>query len=306
MHSPTSILRRLLLLSFLVSPLAIAAPAAKLQVATLHPSLTDLAKQVGGDLVSLTALMKPGADAHTFSPTPGDIKSLRACRLILASGKNLESYLPKLKDNLAADQVIVEVGRSIPSLQITAKDTAFLCCPEHAAGALDPHWWNSVDNMKRAGRIVAEALAKADPANAAAYKGNATAWEERLSELKKWAKKQLSVIPQSRRILATAHLSMAYFTKEFGFKLIPVQGLSSQSKATAADVAAAISKIREHKIPAIFPEAGVNAKQLTEIIRETGTVRGGELVADGNGTGKLATFESAFRQNIETLVAALK
>ncbi len=50
----------------------------------------------------------------------------------------------------------------------------------------------------------------------------------------------------------------------------------------------------------------MNPKQIEEIIRETGVKKGGELIADGNGTGELATFEKAFKHNVETLVGALK
>lgn len=278
----------------------------KVAVATLHPILTDLVKQVGGDMVTITPLMKAGADVHGFSPTPADIKSLRQCSLVLASGKKLETYLDKLRDNLTAGQTIVEVGRDIPSLQVNPKDAAFVCCPEHAAGAIDPHWWNSVDNMKRAAGIVAESLAKIDPGHADTFNANAATYAERLAELKKWARKELSSIPQSRRVLATSHLALLYFAKEFGFKLIPVHGLSPQSSASAAEVATAIAKIRENKIPAIFPDAGVNTKQLDAIIRESGTKRGGSLIADGNGSGQLAGFEAAFRSNVAEICAALK
>jgi zinc/manganese transport system substrate-binding protein len=288
--------------------LGVASPPvlAQMQVATLHPVLTDLAVQVGGSKVKVTGLQKPGSDVHVFSPSPSDVKQLRGCRLVLASGKNLESYLPKLKDNLTTGQEILEVGRNIPSLTINAKDSAFLCCPAHAAGALDPHWWNSVESMKRATDIVADAFGKADSANEALYAANAKAYKAKLDGLKSWAKKELSSIPQGRRIVATAHLSLAYFAKEFGIKLIPVQGLSNQVKASSSEVAAAIAKIRETGIPAVFPEYGANPKQIDEIIAETGVKKGGELVMDANGTGSLEGFAAAFQHNVTSIVKALK
>ncbi len=298
--------RRLLTLASLLLCHTGALAQSKLAVASLHPMLTDLAQQVGGANVSVRAILPPGTDVHTFNPSPAQVKEISSCRLVLASGKHLESYLEKLKDNLGTGTAIVEVGRTIPSLVINAKDSAFLCCPEHASGALDPHWWNSLENMSRAAEVVASEFAKADPAHADDYQANAKAYRATLDELKKWAKKEISQIPSSQRIIPTAHLALSYFAKEFGFKLLPIQGLSTQTQASSQEVAEAVSKIKSTGVPVIFQEAGTNSKHLEEIIRETGVKKGGELIADGNGTGARLGFVASFRHNITTLVAGLK
>lgn len=283
-----------------------AATAAPLSAATMHPVLTSVAQQIGGDKVKVTAIVPAGADVHHFSPTPSDVKKLAGVQLILASGKGMENYLDKLRSNLSGGQEIVEVGRTIPSLKIEASDPSLMCCPEHANGAIDPHWWNSVDNMQRAGRVIADAFSAKDPANKDYYKANAAALSQRLGELKKWAKKEFSAIPSAQRKLATAHLAMSYFAKEYGFKLIGVQGLNHNTSATPQELAAAIKTIRSQGIVAVFPEQGVNPKYLKQLAAETGVKLAPELVADGNGTGKLASFEAAFTYNVQTIVAALK
>lgn len=280
--------------------------AAALNAATMHPVLTSVAQQIGGNLVKITAIVPPGADVHHFAPTPADVKKLAGVQIIFVSGKGMENYLDKLRGNLSPGQQIVEVGHDIPSLKIEPGDATLLCCPEHAKGAIDPHWWNSVENMQRAGRIIADALAAADPANKDAYKANAAAWDQRLTELKKWGKKEISAIPSDRRKLATAHLSLSYFAKEFGFKLVPVQGLNHNTNATPGELAAAVKVVREQKIAVLFREQGVNPKYLQQLAAETGMKVAGELIADGNGAGKLASFEAAFTYNVQTIVAALK
>jgi zinc/manganese transport system substrate-binding protein len=283
-----------------------AAAAAQLTAATMHPVLTDVAKEIGGDKVNISAIVPAGADVHRFSPTPSDVKKLSDIQVILVAGKGMETYLDKLRSNLSPAQQIVEVGRTIPSLKIEPGDETFMCCPEHAHGAIDPHWWNSVENMQRAGRVIADVFAEKDPANKDYYRDNAAAWSKRLGELKKWAKKEISAVPPERRKLATAHLSLSYFVKEFGFKLVPVQGLNHNANATPAELAAAIKVVREQKIVAVFPEQGVNPKYLNQLAAETGVKVGPELIADGNGTGKHASFEAAFTYNVQTIVAALK
>ena len=280
--------------------------AAPLQVATMHPVLNDVAREVGGNLVKVTPIVAAGADVHHFSPTPGDIKKVEGTQIILVAGKHMENYLDKLASNLSAGQQIVEVGKTIPSEKIEAGDETFMCCPEHAAGAIDPHWWNSVENMQRAGRIIADVYAQKDPANKDAYRANAAAWSTKMDALKKWAKKEISAIPSANRKLATAHLSLRYFAKEFGFKLLPVQGLNHNTSPTPADLEKAIKSVKDNRIVAVFPEQGVNPKYLKQLASGTGVKIAGELVADGNGTGALAGFEAALRYNVQTIVAALK
>lgn len=285
------------------------AARAELKVATLHPLLTDLAGEVGRDRVQVLAIAKAGTDVHHFSPSTRDMKALAGVDLVLASGKQMENYLGKLRENLKPGAVLMEVGATIPSLEMSEAaqllEAAAHGHPGHTHGGVDPHWWNSVENMQRATRSVAAAFAKADPANAAAYDANAAAYLKKLTDLKKWARQEISRIPSDQRKLATAHLSLGYFAKEFGFRLIPVQGLNPEVPATSQDLASAVDTIRQSKVRAVFPEQGVNPKHLTKIAAETGVVFGGELIADGNGTGPLATFAGSFEHNVREIVKAL-
>lgn len=281
----------------------------ELKVAALHPLLTDLAQQVGGNKVRVLGIAKPGTDMHYFSPSTRDMQELSGADLVLASGKKLENYLGKLRDNLKPDQVLIEVGAAIPSLEMSEAAQLMEAKAQgeaqHTHGGADPHWWNSVENMQRATRVLSAAFAKADPPNAATYEANAAAYLIQLRELKKWARLEISRIPSAQRKLATAHLSLGYFAREFGFRLIPVQGLNPEIPATSQDLASAVDTIRRSKVRAIFPEQGVNPKHLAKISQETGVVFGGELIADGNGTGPLATFTGAFTHNIRQITAAL-
>ena len=282
----------------------------ELKVATLHPLLTDLAQQVGGDKVTVIGVVKAGTDVHHFSPSTRDMQAVSGADLVMASGKKLENYLGKLQDSLTGGQKLMEVGSSIPSLELSEAALLMEATGQghagHIHGGVDPHWWNSVENMQRATRVVAAAFAKADPANAAAYEANAAVYLKKLTDLRKWARQEISRIPPGQRTLATAHLSLGYFAKEFGFKLIPLQGLNPEVPATSQDVAAAIDTIRRSMVRAVFPEQGVNPKLLSKISQETGVVFGGELIADGNGTGPLATFTGLFEHNIREIVQALK
>lgn len=297
--------RSLLILAGACLGLLTSAAHADMKVATLHPLMSDLAQNVGGGHVTVVSLLKPGGDPHNFEPTPGDLARIRDARLILASGKGLEPYLPKLEDNLAQGQTILEVGRKVPSVRVSGTDELFVCCPAHSVGGIDPHWWHSVSAMKRATRIVADAFAEADPANSSSYRANASAYEARLDQLDQWIKSQVSSIPRSQRKLTTSHLAFGYFCRDYGFKALPIQGLTRESNPSPDYLAESIKAIEKEVITAVFPEHLANPKVLQSMVDQTGVALGKELIADGTGTGSASTYEGMMRQNVSRIVEAL-
>lgn len=291
-----------LLLSLLLLPFT---AGAAVKVATLHPLLADVVRQVGGDKVEVIEILKAGGDVHHFEPAARDIAAMRGSVLLLAMGKHLETYLDKLRDSVGSSVKVIEVGRPIPSVQLDPSQEIFVCCPAHAKSSIDPHWWHSAENMKRAARVIADELAGVDPANEDAYSAGAKAAAKRFDELKRWAQQEISAIPRSDRRLVTAHAAFGYFCKEYGFKSVPVLGIGRSDDASPQYIAQAIQVIREQKIRAVFPEDQANPKVLTEIVRSTGVKLGDSLVADG--TSKDAhTFETMLAHNVRAIVAALK
>jgi zinc/manganese transport system substrate-binding protein len=275
-----------------------------LKVASLHPLLAELARQVGGDQVTVIEIMKPGGDIHHFEPAAKDLAAMRGARLVLASGKELESYLPKLRDSLGSGIQILEVGEKIPSIPATCNhDHEAESAEEHHHGA-DPHWWHSAENMKRAARNLAEAFSEVSPANKATYVAGAKTASKRFGELKSWAQKQIATIPRAQRQLVTAHAAFGYFCKEYGFEPLSVLGVGRADDVSTKHIAQTIQTIRENKIVAVFPEDQANPKVLEEIVRSTGVKMGAVLIADG--TAKEAhTFESMFSSNVRTIVSVL-
>ncbi|MES2595436.1 MAG: metal ABC transporter substrate-binding protein [Verrucomicrobiota bacterium] len=293
-----------LFLTLSLLALALTSQAA-VKVATLHPLLADLTRQVGGANVEVVEIVKPGSDVHHFEPAARDIASMRGAALLLAMGKHLEPYLDKLRDSVGTGVKLIEVGRPIPSLKLEPGQEIFICCPEHAHNSIDPHWWHSADNMKRAARVIADELSAVDPANEAAYTAGAKAAGARFDELKKWAQQEISVIPRGDRKLVTAHAAFGYFCKEYGFKSVPVLGIGRTDDSSVQYIAQTIQVIRDNKIRAVFPEDQANPKVLTEIVRSTGVKLGEALVADG--TAKEAhTFETMLSHNVRAIVASLK
>ena len=193
-----------------------------LNIVTLHPYLQDLAQEIGGTQVQVINLVPIGGDPHDYNLTPKDLVHIANANLVLAMGKNLESYLKKIQDNMSPDSILLEVGKPIPSCHIEPGGSVFTCCPAHSQGAVDPHWWHSISGMRRAVRYTAQTISTLDPQHEALYQSNAKTYRAALDELYEWATLQLSQIPKKNRTLTTTHASFGYFCEEFGFQSDPV------------------------------------------------------------------------------------
>lgn len=278
------------------------ASATELKVATLHPLLADLAKQVGGERVEIFELVEKNADPHHFEPTPQQIRGVGEIDLCLASGMGLESYLPALKSLLPASAQLIEIGASIPSMEGSCDHPDHHHHGEHSHG-LDPHWWHSIDAFRRATTLTAEAFTAADPAGAESYRANALVYRTQLDALERWTKRELARVPRELRILPTAHAAFGYFCRDFGFTPIPVQGINREQMPDAQTLSDLIARLKKDGVPAIFPEKSSNPKILQALTADTGIELAQPLIADGTTTD---SYEEMIRYNVTTIVGALK
>ena len=294
--------QRLLLPALLALPFSVFAEA-KVRVSSFSTILTEIAQQVGGDRVAVTAHVKPGIDPHEYEPKPADLKTVSEAHVVLLSAKHMEGYVGKLKQSTGTKGALVEVGDGFASLKMKPE-------PGHEghghATDEDPHWWHGLGNMGKATTIVREALSKANPADAAVFSANAAKYQTQLDALQKWSRAELAKLPRNQRKLVTSHDAFQYFAKEHGFTIYAIEGFSSADQPSSKKVAEIIATIKAQGVKAIFSESIKNPKVLKEITRETGAKLGGELYADGLGEGAAATYEGMYRHNVTTLVNALK
>ena len=274
--------------------------ADRIRVSSFSTILTEVAQQVGGERVEVTAHVKPGLDPHEFEPKPADLKIVGSSQLVLLSAKHMEGYVSKLREATGGKGNFLEVGDGFASLKMESSHDG------HAHSEEDPHWWHSVGNVQKAAKIVRDALKKISPADATTFSANADKYLAQLDALQKWTKAKLAELPRNKRKLVTSHDAFQYFAKENGFTIYAIEGLSSSDQPSSKRVADLIREVKEQGVKAVFSESIENPKVLKEITRETGAVIGGELYADGLGEGKAATFEGMYKHNVSTIVDALK
>src|SRR5206468_2410365 len=171
----------------------------------------------------------------------------------------------------------------------------------------DPHAWQSVPNAKIYAANIRDALMAADPPAAAVYRANADAYLAKLDALDGEVRAAIASIPEARRKVISSHNAFGYFADAYGIAFIAPQGVSTESEASARDIAAIITQIRAAKIPAVFLENVSDPRLMRRISAETGAKIGGTLYSDSLTVenGDAPTYIEMVRHNIEALTGAL-
>jgi ABC-type Zn uptake system ZnuABC Zn-binding protein ZnuA len=290
----------------------------------LHPLLGDLARRIGGNHVQVVDLLQANGNLHSFEPSPRLIAEASGAQFLIASGKNLEPYLASLSDALRSGiqpLEVVNVGSAIPDVLAAGQsedhhhgdaDEAELpeesASPEehhHHHGPNDPHWWNSPENMRRAGRLLCHVFRQADPDHATDYNQALSLWIEQMDGIEAWAKCQLATIPDEHRILVTGHAAMSHFCKALDFTEVPVQGISREDEGNPERLARTLHNLRLNGALAVFPEYGSNPKILESISSTLHLPLADALVTDGLAP-QMTNFEAMFRHNVTVIKKALE
>ena len=306
------ITRRFLLAS--AAALAFASPAfaqEKLNVIATFSILGDIVANVGGDRVTVTTLVGPDGDAHVFQPAPADAQAVAGAQVIVANGLGFEGWMDRLVEASGSKATIITASGGVEPRAFEEEEHEE--GEDHAEeeghdhGGTDPHAWQSVANVELYVGNIERGLAAADPAGAETYKANAAAYLAELQTMDAEIKAAIAALPEDRRTIVTSHDAFGYFGAAYGMTFKAPQGISTESEASAADVAALITQIRDEKIPAVFVENITDRRLLDQIATETGATIGGTLYSDAlsGPEGPAATYLTMMRYNLGQLTQAL-
>jgi manganese/zinc/iron transport system substrate-binding protein len=283
-------------------PFAFAAP---LKVVATIGQITDMVKEIGGDRVDTQGLMGPGVDPHLYRASESDVLRLSQADIIFYNGLHLEAKMGEVFERMSRTKTIVAVTADVPHEELLA-DPIY---PD----AHDPHVWFDVTIWKRAAEKIRDALIARDPVGRESYEANAQRYLAEVEEIHQYIIKKTSELPAPQRILVTAHDAFRYFGKRYGFEVVGLQGISTETEAGTRDVMKIADFIVERKIKAVFIESSVperNIKAVQQAVRARGweVKIGGELFSDamGNQGTREGTYIGMVEHNINTIVDALK
>jgi manganese/iron transport system substrate-binding protein len=270
--------------------------------------IADFARQLSGDRLTVKSILAPGADPHTYQPTPDDVQIVLEAALCLENGLHLEgkNWMSSLAKD--ANKPIITTTKGVQPLVI---DTDGESLP-------DPHAWFSPKNAAVYVNNIAKGLIELDPDGKEGYEARAKLFLQQLRVLDSWIREQVNQIPTPRRILVTTHDAFNYFCSEYNFNANNnFLSIAPVGWSTGAEVGGGMTPERRSKVvdsikqsgaPAIFVETTVNPKQIREIAKETGVRIGGELYSDSMGTEDSAgeTYIGMMRENTILIVNSLK
>jgi zinc/manganese transport system substrate-binding protein len=265
----------------------------RLNVVASFSILADFVQNVGGDRVNVTTLVGPGGDVHVYTPAPADAKKIADAKLVVINGLGLEGWLPRL----------LQASGSKAPITIATKDIA----PLKLGSDADPHAWQSAANAKIYVANIRDALVAADPAGAGIFSANADEYLAKLDGLDHEVRQAIAQIPQERRKVISTHDAFGYFASAYSVEFIAPLGVSTESEASARDIAGIITQIKTSKIPAVFLENISDPRLIRRISSETGARIGGTLYSDSltGEKGDAPTYIDMVRHNIKALTSAL-
>ena len=278
----------------------------RLNVVTTTTMITDLVKNVGGDMIEVQGLMGAGVDPHLYKASAGDVTKLSRADIIFYNGLHLEGKLVEVFEKMgSATKTQVALGERL--------DKTTLIGADYFASNYDPHVWFNIQYFKQFVGAVVEVLSTNDPKNSDRYAANANAYLKQLDALESEIKGVIETLPKEKRILVTAHDAFNYFGKIYDFNVVGLQGLSTATEAGVKDVQRLSQFIIDNNVKAIFIESSVPRRTIEALeaavkAKDHQVVIGGSLYSDalGDAGTEEGTYVGMFRYNVHTIVNSLK
>lgn len=277
----------------------------KVRIVTTTAMLADAARRVGGELVEVESLMGEGVDPHLYRPTQSDVQRLMQADLVFFNGFMLEGKMQETLDRLG------KAGRKVFAVAELATVSRALPAAE-GGNARDPHVWMSPPMWTAVMRMIELRLTREYPQHADAFRANADAYAKEISDLHVYGLKAMKTIPETARVLITAHDAFAYFGRDYGLRLESIQGISTESEAGVRDIERLVALIVEQGVRAVFVETTVPDRNMRAVIAGV-EARGGKVELGGSlfsdAMGPAGTYEGTWLgmldHNITTVVRGL-
>jgi ABC-type Zn uptake system ZnuABC Zn-binding protein ZnuA len=269
--------------------------ARTIKVVATTTVFADIVRNVGGDRVSVTSIIPAGAGPEDYEPKPDDAKKLAGADLIVSNGVGLDGFLDKLMSAAGEGSAArLVLGDGIPTIKVDGED--------------NPHFWLDpslvADHYLPA---ISAALAKLDPAGAATYQANATAYTAQIAAMDAANKDKIATIPAANRKLVTFHDAFPYFAAHYGFEVIGVILPNVGQEPSASELAALVEKVKAAGVKAVFSEAQFSPELAHTLAQEAGiTSVVTTLYTDTLGPPPADTYLKMMAWNVDQIVQALR
>ncbi len=239
--------------------------------------LGDLVREVGGDAIDVTQILRPNSDAHAYEPRPNDVRETARAELVVLSGDDLDPWARDVVEQSGTDAATLDVS---DRLKVRRPGSG-----EDDASRYDPHWWHDPRNTETAVVEIRDALVQADPNSRAVYERSAAAYLAKVEALDAGIAACFASIPAGERKLVTDHDAFGYFADRYDITVVGavIPSQTTQAQPSAGEVAALVRTIEREDVKAVFPESSVSPKLARAIAGQTGASAAYTLYGDSLG-----------------------
>lgn len=283
----------------------------KLKVVASNFPCYDFARAAGGKAADVTMLLPPGAESHSYEPTPKDILNIQNCDLFIYVGGDSDAWV---------DTILEAAGKSVKTLRLIdcvpqldeQVDKGMTTREERSAGEpaeKDEHVWTSPANAAAITAKIAGKMEKLDPADARAYQAGAAAYEKQIRGLDSAFKTFFSGV-QNKTMVFGDRFPLRYFAEEYGLTCYAAfPGCSTQTEPSAATIAYLTDRVRREHLHTIYYIEFSNHLVADSIAEATGA-KTAQFNSCHNVSAKQlkagATYVSLMRENLKMLKTTMK
>jgi len=261
----------------------------------------DLARNVAGPGWRVEYLVEPGANPHSFEPTPMDLRRAAEADLILYNGFAVDEWLLRLASANTRARV-VRVTEGLEGLALTVPDGPY-------AGRVDPHMWMDVGLAIRYVERIRDAFIEADPQGAEGYRRRAEQYIDELRQLDAWIRGMVARLEPSRRLIFTQENAFQYFARAYGFRVVGYfYSIATELEPSPLDVARAQKVAEGAGLCVYFVESTLSPRVMEAFASRLNGRVVGSLYTDSLGPpgSGLDTYIGIMKYNVETIVRELE
>lgn len=274
-----------------------------LEIVATTGMIADAVRVVGGDMVNVSQLMGEGVDPHLYRITQSDIRRLASADAVFWNGLHLEAQLEDFLARLKERKSIFALGEAVPLEGLQPNGQAI-----DGRKISDPHIWMDPSLWRHVIEKASKSLSDLAPQHQAIFMQNAEQYIEALDDLHAYGQLLIGSIPESARILVTAHDAFGYFGKAYNMQVAAVQGISTESEAGLKAIEGLVDIIVTRKVKAVFAETSVSDRSVRALI-EGAKAQGWDVVLGerlfSDAMGKAGTPEGTYLGMIEHNMTAI-
>ncbi len=229
----------------------------------------DFVRQIAGEKVNLTMLIKPGSEMHTYEPSPSDMAKISACDLFVYTGGESDTWAQSVIDSAENDSMTVVSFTDICPPEGHLHEGEKSCDDTDHSHTYDEHVWTSPVNAAKLSEHIYSVLCSLDIKNTEEYTKNYNRFKDELVEIDSLFR-DITANAKRDEIVVADRFPFTHLANEYGIEYTAAfPGCSSETEPSAKTIASISQKVQSEGIGVVFTVEFSNKKIASAVVSET-------------------------------------